>query len=405
MRVSRALAFVLALAAPGCLGTVIDGDVTRDALDAGDVRVGGGALRVLEGARYELREGALRLGGADGVVVNGEIEVRGDMVLRDVTIHGLYRLVAFPGATILWENVTLAPGAIAPTMHLAGRARLAGCDLRVFTVIVRADAEIERCALRGEGVAPVLLWRAGAGTVRDSIVESAGHGIVVEGGDLVVSGNDIRAGAAPEAVALGACGGALEARGNRIEGGGIGIGIDGARAVVAQNVIRGTGTAGIAVVGARGGVVEQNVIERGARAGIYLERADAATRATGNVVRDMRGADASDLLRAGAGIVVEGGAPRVEDNELGSNDIGVAVLAGTPVVRGNRFEDHRGFALLRDVAPGPLLDARDNWWGSAAGPIPAAPGALDTPPAPTGQERVGPGVLFAPWRTQRGPAA
>lgn len=214
------------------------------------------------------------------------------------------------------------------------------------------------------------------GTLRDSRASGAVRAawICGEGTDVLAEGNVFEDGLGPDAGATG------------FDVGGT-PGCPGAPTAVLRGNTVGAGYAGVHWADSPG-AIEDNTFTAGHWYGIYTQFA--SPRIAGNVVE---GYDQGIIARCHDGAI--------EGNRVAGNGMGVYVYqAGfpacftiKPVVRGNAISGSAAFDLVNtddflytaDPAPGTnVLDARDNYWGSAAGPNMA---------------KVRGAALLDPWRT------
>lgn len=406
MRSARPLVACLLVATlAGCAAPSDAGVVAERQSHRGGEVVASGGLSILQGALYEMDGGALRLSPEPGVIVDGVLDVRGALVLRDVEVSGLLRLVAHPGSTLLLDNVTIVGGPAWPTLVVrTDGARITGSRLDVHRLDIAGDARVEGNRVRGDSASPSVLWRDGNVVLRGNRLESPGHGILMSGATGVVEDNVVLSGGADGSAGIAAVGSMLTMARNRVEGAEVGISLARTGGLVAENEVRDTGSVAIALLRSRATVAD-NVVERPGRAGIALDEAPEGVRVEGNRVTGATGPKGSP----GAGIALRAASAIVERNVVTGNDVGVLVVSGAPAVRGNDFGGNRLYGLLRNVTPengARPLDATGNWWGAASGPVPDATGAAEAPPPRLlGADRVGPGVRFAPWSPEPGPTS
>lgn len=364
-----------------------------------DIVLRAGRLEIPAGATYELRGGSLRLHDDPEVTVDGIVDVRGTFVARDATVANLFRLVVHPGATLRWDNVDIAPATIPAALDIrSADVRIAGGDLAVRNIDVRAAATITGARITGDTAFPVVYWHDAAVTFTDNVVTAPGYGVVVVSATGEVRGNTVTAGDAPGTAAIAVRGGEVDVRGNTVTGA-VGIAFDSAGGEIADNVVQGAAQAGIAHVSSKA-VITGNDVADCARAGIYLKGATDAVVVRGNTVTRTGDGTAVELFDYGAGIAVDGGAPLLEANDLTENDVGIAVLAGTPTAHDNNLERnrHAGAALANATR----VDFTLNWWGSPSGPLPATTGTpVPEVPSPAGADRVDPRILYQPWLPTR----
>lgn len=401
-----AVALALALALTGCLdGISSKGVVKSDKAVSGDVEVKGGHLRIEPGAAYLLERGTLALSQDPSIVVDGEIEVRGELTLREVTITGLYRIVVQTTGRLVMDNVTVAPSSVPATLIFAGnRSTVRGLDAEVYTIIVRGPTQIAQSQLRSTTLLPVIQAR-GPVEVTDTAIDSAGYGILVEAGDAVVRSNTVAAGTNGTLAAIAVKGGRAMVENNTITRGAIGIAFDGASGRVVGNTVRNATASGIAALGTGPLEIAQNAIEGAGRAGIYVKDGGRDTLVRANVVSGVAGqgwsGSLAEVAEASAGIAIDGGSPTVQENDVTGCENGIAVLSGTPAIHQNNIEASTHYGILYNVTAGQApLDVTMNWWGSPSGPVPNTPTPVPGPSA-EGAQRVGPGLVYSPWLVTR----
>lgn len=396
----RLACLVAALLLAGCV-TQPDHEVagTEEVHTGEEIVLNAGRLDIPVGATYELRGGALHLNDDPLVTVDGLIDVRGTFIAKDATLGNLFRLTVHPGATLRLDNVRILPAPIPAALDIrSADARIAGGDLTVRTIDVRAAATITGARIHGDTAFPVVYWHDSVATFTDNVVDAPGYGVVLDKAGGEVSGNTVTAGHGPGSAAIAVRGGQVRVTGNTVSGA-VGIALDGASGEVADNVVRNATQAGIAHVASKAAVTGNDVADSG-RAGIYLKGATADVVVSGNTVVRTGDGTAVALLDYGAGIAVDGGAPTLEANDLSENDVGIAVLAGTPTAHNNNLERnrHAGAALVNATQ----VDFSLNWWGVASGPIPASAGTpVPEIPSPAGADRVDPRIRYQPWLPTR----
>lgn len=392
--------------APAPTETVVEGTETHA---NEEVVLDTGVLSIPAGARYEVNGGALRLHHDPSVIVNGVIDVRGTLVVRDAAITNLLRLTVHPGATLTFERVRVTGGAVAPSLYLHSQdATVTASTLEVALIDVRGAADLRDNEIHARTALPAVYWRDSVVTFTGNTVDGPGFGLVFEGSTGEVSGNTVAAGTEGVSTAIAIRGGQLNVHGNTVTRGAVGIGAENAQVDIRDNSVSNTTQAGIAAVSSKA-TIAGNTVEGNRRAGIYLKDCTADTRVENNRIRSNGGGTSAAIRDSGAGVAVDGGAATIAGNDFSANDNGVAVLNGTATINQNNFDGHRLFAVIRDVglAPGEAaaaqnqVDATNNWWGAASGPILSAPDTPASVPAAPGAERVGPGVNYAPWLAQR----
>ncbi|MBI4394493.1 MAG: right-handed parallel beta-helix repeat-containing protein [Euryarchaeota archaeon] len=413
METARSAAIVLMLALAGLSGcltappteTVVAGDESHS---NEEVVLRTGILSIPAGSRYEVDGGALRLNSDPAVVVNGVVEVRGALVVRNAAITNLFRLTAYPGSTLELDHVRITGGAVYPSLYIRSQtATITASTLDVSVMEVTSAAELRDNEIRVHTSLPAVYWHDAVATFTGNRVEAPGFALLFERVTGEVSGNTVSAGLSGVEAAIAVRGGQLAVVGNMIVTAAVGIGAENANVEMRGNTVRGTSQAGVALVATKG-LVTGNTIEGNRRAGVYLKDCTTETRVEGNRIQSNGDGSATDIRQSGAGVAVDGGSASLVGNDFLGNDNGVAILNGTAVVQQNNFEGHRLFAVVRDIAVDPgaataaqdQLDASNNWWGAASGPVASAPGTEALPGAP-GADRVGPGVNYAPWLTAK----
>jgi len=385
----------------GCLGaeesTVISG---QSLVENKDVIHQAGQLVIEAGALYEVVGGTLRLAPQPDIIINGLIEVRGRLVLRDTILANVLRVNVYPGASIYFDNVSVEAGAAAPKFVMGGDAAFLRSRLHVHQMIFGGTATLEGNTITSDTLLPALHWKAGSGRLLDNVITATGHAVVVEDAELEARGNTIVAGSQDTTTGIAAVRSLALLVDNDITAA-VAIAYEQSQGEATGNRLHDTPQAGMSIRQPRGAItLAENSIERVGRAGIYVQGGTPSTRLEGNRITEVgREARATDLANASAGIALDGGAPQVRGNTITRAYIGVAILAGSPAITANDVVESSYFAMLRATEAATLpIDVSDNYWGGPTGPTPATPDA-SLPAAPTGTARVGPGLRYMPWAT------
>lgn len=351
--------------------------------------------------------GALRLRGVDAAVVaaphralNITVRAGGELHLVDgahalsghttptrlAAAGGAFTLRVEPGGILRVENATLVGGRLsldgAGSLIQESRLMLSNGALVVTggAPVVRGSTLegspgnlvevegghllVEDSLLQAAGSAAAFVARPGALTLRGSTVgQTQDYGLRVEGGALVAEGNRFEASAAYAAFVSG---GAVQLRNNTWRTHCAAYLVGGATGEVSGNLFEPLDH-GLTLLDTGPLAIHNNTF-RGTMQALFV----------GTASPDVRDNAFDANQRA---LVLSEGSPTIERNRFTGNGgaLDVRPWPAAPLVRHNSFEGATEFEA-RNAGTAPL-DARHNWWGSAAGPAAGAlVGAIDVAP-------------------------
>lgn len=411
---ARCLLLGILLGLSGCTGDPSGLDPTLGRVvhhEGEEVVIPSGRLVVETGERVEFEGGSLQLGDDPDVIVDGTIEVRGALSVRNATIRGLVTLTLESSGSLVLENVQLEASLAYPILLIdSSDAVIRNSRLEVHRIQLSAAATLEGNQIQARTDFPGVVWINSEVRLVGNQINATGAGVLLQDVTGVVERNEIRAGTAPNTTALLAVRSELQVVENVIRAADLGIVVKDSVATISGNQFQPVTQSGIAALASRV-VVQGNRIEGCQRAGIYLAEPQAGSRVEGNAARNCGTGKPGNPLSWGGGIVVDGGSPQIQRNQLSGNDVGLVILRGRPVANTNNIETNRfygAFALEggNQTAPENQIDATNNWWGAPSGPVPPSPsGSPASPDPPAGAQRVGPGIRYAPWSFQPFPTA
>lgn len=408
-RRSQGVVLAILLGLSGCIGdpTGLDPRLGRVVHHEGEeVVIPSGRLVVETGERFEFEGGSLQLGEEAGVIVDGTIEVRGTLHVRNATMRGLVTFILESSGSLVFENVRLEASLAYPTLLVeSSDALIRNSHLAVHRIQLSASAALEGNEIQAMTDFPALVWTNSEIRLVDNRINATGAGLLLQDATGVVERNQIRAGMRPNTTALLAVRSQLQVAENVFESADLGIVAQESDVTLSKNQFLQVTQSGVAAFASRV-VAQGNRIERCQRAGIYLQEPQAGSRIEGNTARNCGTGKPGNPLAWGGGIVVDGGSPQIQRNQLSGNDVGLVILRGRPVANSNNFEANRFYGAFavegaNQTQPADQIDATNNWWGAPSGPVPPSPaGAPVAPDPPAGAQRVGPGIRYAPWAAQ-----
>lgn len=265
-----------------------------------DVVIESGRLEVPAGGLFELEGGSLLLGGDATVLVQGEIHVEGELVVRNASIEGLVRLSVETTGRLVWESVVLKEGLAEPVLVVdSPDARIVGSELNILRMEVGAPAVVEDNVIRATTPLPAVTWSGGDANFSRNELHAAGSGLLLVETTGIVADNRVMAGVGPNTTGIALRGGSVLVSGNVVEGGDVGIGLEDSTSPVTDNEVVGSGSIGIAAL-------------RGAP--------------------DVR---ANEVRESPVGILALEGVGRIAQNTIAGADVGVAVLGGVVAMENN----------------------------------------------------------------------